>query len=186
MTTCNCILPEKCRINIKFIVKLKKLAAKTFQILTEAYGNEPLSSEPEFEWYKRFSGGTVNVEDDELDGCSRNEKVSNHDSIPITIDCNVVAFIVFEEGFHQPIKRTKQLVFLDVTVFRHTLTPNAAVLFVDVAIQPEVRFIAKQNSLTKIAIIIFEIKLHNLKALFRRESIHDELPNQTENSPDSC
>ncbi|GFW41994.1 hypothetical protein TNCV_7021 [Trichonephila clavipes] len=43
----------------------------------------------------------------------RNEKVSNHGSIPITIDCNVVAFIVFEEGFHQPIKRTKQSVFLD-------------------------------------------------------------------------
>ncbi|GFW70040.1 hypothetical protein TNCV_1404931 [Trichonephila clavipes] len=51
----------------------------------------------------------------------RNEKVSNHGSIPITIDCNVVAFIVFEEGFHQPIKRTKQSVFLDVTVFRYTL-----------------------------------------------------------------
>ncbi|GFS90146.1 RNA-directed DNA polymerase from mobile element jockey [Trichonephila clavipes] len=50
-----------------------------------------------------------------------NEKVINHGSIPITIDCNVVAFIVFEEGFHQPIKRTKQSVFLDVTVFRHTL-----------------------------------------------------------------
>ncbi|GFX90898.1 uncharacterized protein TNCV_3167291 [Trichonephila clavipes] len=49
------------------------------------------------------------------------QKVSNHGSIPITIDCNVVAFIVFEEGFHQPIKRTKQSVFLDVTVFRHTL-----------------------------------------------------------------
>ncbi|GFW19230.1 hypothetical protein TNCV_255571 [Trichonephila clavipes] len=87
----------------------------------------------------------------------RNEKVSNHGSIPITIDCNVVVFIVFEEGFHQLIKRTKQSVFLDVTVFRHTLvwisfTPNAAVLFVDVAIQPEVRFIAKQNSLMKIGI----------------------------------
>ncbi|GFW01299.1 hypothetical protein TNCV_5029541 [Trichonephila clavipes] len=51
----------------------------------------------------------------------RNEKVSYHGSIPITIDCNVVAFIVFEEGFHQPIKRTKQSVFLVVTVFRHTL-----------------------------------------------------------------
>ncbi|GFY04724.1 hypothetical protein TNCV_419791 [Trichonephila clavipes] len=51
----------------------------------------------------------------------KNEKVSNHGSIPITIDCTVVAFIVFEEGFHQPIKRTKQSVFLDVTVFRHTL-----------------------------------------------------------------
>ncbi|GFV03163.1 hypothetical protein TNCV_4017601 [Trichonephila clavipes] len=38
----------------------------------------------------------------------RNEKVSNHGSIPITIDCNAVAFIGFEEGFHQPIKRTKQ------------------------------------------------------------------------------
>ncbi|GFU00755.1 hypothetical protein TNCV_4819091 [Trichonephila clavipes] len=38
----------------------------------------------------------------------RNEKVTNHGSIPITIDCNVVVFIVFEEGFHQPIKCTKQ------------------------------------------------------------------------------
>ncbi|GFV87508.1 hypothetical protein TNCV_3281461 [Trichonephila clavipes] len=27
----------------------------------------------------------------------RNEKVINHGSLPITIDCNVVAFIVFEE-----------------------------------------------------------------------------------------
>ncbi|GFW94784.1 alpha-2 adrenergic receptor [Trichonephila clavipes] len=31
-----------------------------------------------------------------------------------------------------------------------SFTPNAAVLFVDVAIQPEMRFIAKQNSLMKI------------------------------------
>ncbi|GFX83342.1 hypothetical protein TNCV_908601 [Trichonephila clavipes] len=51
----------------------------------------------------------------------KNEKVSNHGSIPITINCNVVAFIVYEEEFNQPIKRTKQSVFLDVTVFRHTL-----------------------------------------------------------------
>ncbi|GFT00972.1 uncharacterized protein TNCV_4053841 [Trichonephila clavipes] len=46
----------------------------------------------------------------------RNEKVSNHGSIPITIDCNVVAFIVFEEGFHQPIKRTKQWQFIPLKV----------------------------------------------------------------------
>ncbi|GFW65151.1 uncharacterized protein TNCV_394171 [Trichonephila clavipes] len=51
----------------------------------------------------------------------RNEKVSNHGSIPITIDWNVVAFIVFEEGFHQPLTHTKQSVFLDVTAFRHIL-----------------------------------------------------------------
>ncbi|GFU52058.1 hypothetical protein TNCV_3224841 [Trichonephila clavipes] len=31
-----------------------------------------------------------------------------------------------------------------------SFTPNSAVLFVDVAIQPEVRFITKQNSLMKI------------------------------------
>ncbi|GFY25951.1 hypothetical protein TNCV_1917011 [Trichonephila clavipes] len=53
-----------------------------------------------------------------------NEKVSNHGSIPITIDCNVVAFIVFEEGFHQPIKRTKQSVFLDVTLEREKTPLN--------------------------------------------------------------
>ncbi|GFV09158.1 cuticle protein 16.8 [Trichonephila clavipes] len=49
----------------------------------------------------------------------RNEKDSNHGSILITIDCNVVAFIVFEEGFHQPIQRTKQSVFLDITPIHH-------------------------------------------------------------------
>ncbi|GFU37852.1 hypothetical protein TNCV_1063691 [Trichonephila clavipes] len=50
----------------------------------------------------------------------------NRGSIPITFDCNVVAFIVFEKEFQQPI------------------------LFVDKAIQPEVRFINKQTSLMKI------------------------------------
>ncbi|GFU80126.1 hypothetical protein TNCV_580061 [Trichonephila clavipes] len=83
-----------------------------------------------------------------------NEKVSNHGSIPITIECNVVAFLVFEEGFHQPIKLIKQSVLLDVTVFGHTLVDylhsKCVSFFVDVAIQPEVRFIAKQNSLMKI------------------------------------
>ncbi|GFW16026.1 hypothetical protein TNCV_4432991 [Trichonephila clavipes] len=121
----------------------------------------------------------------------RNEKVSIHGSIPITIDCNVVAFIVFEEGFHQPIKHTKQSVFLDVTVFDIHLwisfTPNAAVLFVDVAIQLEVRFIAKQNSLMKIGnngnLLLgpFDESTPCLMIVF------DELPNQTENkSLDSC
>ncbi|GFT01759.1 hypothetical protein TNCV_4205651 [Trichonephila clavipes] len=101
----------------------------------------------------------------------------------------------FFEGFHQPIKRTKQSVFLDVTACSDihlwiSFTPNAAVLFVDVAIQPEVRFIAKQNSLMKIGNngdLVLGPFDDNLKALFRRESIHDELPNQTENkSLDSC
>ncbi|GFV07038.1 histone-lysine N-methyltransferase SETMAR [Trichonephila clavipes] len=50
-------------------------------------------------------------------------KVCNHGSIPITIDCNVVAFIVFEEGFHQPIKRTKQSGIFDVKDSPHTGRP---------------------------------------------------------------
>ncbi|GFV29438.1 hypothetical protein TNCV_3399581 [Trichonephila clavipes] len=32
----------------------------------------------------------------------RNEKVSNHGSIPITIDCNVVAFIVLKKDSTSP------------------------------------------------------------------------------------
>ncbi|GFU68014.1 hypothetical protein TNCV_2823571 [Trichonephila clavipes] len=58
--TCSCILPEKCRIIIKYFVKFKKLATKTFQILADAYGDETLPRAYVFEWYKRFSvGGTV-------------------------------------------------------------------------------------------------------------------------------
>ncbi|GFU31393.1 hypothetical protein TNCV_642941 [Trichonephila clavipes] len=70
---------------------------------------------------------------------------------PLTVTLWPSSFL--KKRFHQPIKRTKQSVFLDATVFRHTLVDwlsKCAVLFVDVAIQPEVRFIAKQNSLMKI------------------------------------
>ncbi|GFU30151.1 hypothetical protein TNCV_1784381 [Trichonephila clavipes] len=86
----------------------------------------------------------------------RNEKVSNHGSpIPITIDCNVVAFIVFEEGFHQLIiKRTQTVSFSgcnDVSTYTCGLsfTQMRQFCLLD-AIQQEVRFIAKQNSLMKI------------------------------------
>ncbi|GFT40283.1 hypothetical protein TNCV_627741 [Trichonephila clavipes] len=64
MNTCQFILPEKCQINIKLLVKLKKSATKTFQILTEAYGDETLSRAHVFERHKRFSGGRVSVEDE--------------------------------------------------------------------------------------------------------------------------
>ncbi|GFU66086.1 hypothetical protein TNCV_1518681 [Trichonephila clavipes] len=49
----------------------KKLAMKTFQILTGACGDEILSRAHVFEGYKRFSGGRVSVEDDEPAGSSR-------------------------------------------------------------------------------------------------------------------
>ncbi|GFV22767.1 hypothetical protein TNCV_3128271 [Trichonephila clavipes] len=85
---------------------------------------------------------------------AKNEKVSNHGSIPITIDCNLCGLlIVFEEGFHQPIKRTKQLSFSGcngVSTYTCELASLQMRQFVDVAIQPEMSFIAKQNSLMKI------------------------------------
>ncbi|GFU70413.1 hypothetical protein TNCV_3442301 [Trichonephila clavipes] len=62
---CNYILPEKCRINIKFTVKLKKSATKTFRILTEAYGGETLFCAHVFEGHKRFLGGRDSVGDSE-------------------------------------------------------------------------------------------------------------------------
>ncbi|GFT49205.1 hypothetical protein TNCV_2860431 [Trichonephila clavipes] len=54
--------PRNCRISIKFLEK--KLATKTFQILAKAYGDKNFPAYV-FEWYKRFSGGRVSVEDDE-------------------------------------------------------------------------------------------------------------------------
>ncbi|GFY26228.1 hypothetical protein TNCV_355441 [Trichonephila clavipes] len=64
----------------------------------------------------------------------RNEKVSNHGSIPITIDCNVVAFIVFVEGFHQPIKRTKQL------EYRHKDLQKTQLMWQEVSLKLESPF----------------------------------------------
>ncbi|GFW24547.1 hypothetical protein TNCV_2404121 [Trichonephila clavipes] len=68
---CNCILSEKCRINIKFLVKLKKSDMKTFRILTEAYGDETLSRAHVFERHKGFSGARDSVEEDERAGRPR-------------------------------------------------------------------------------------------------------------------
>ncbi|GFV84175.1 hypothetical protein TNCV_3038361 [Trichonephila clavipes] len=55
---------------IKLFEKLKKSATKTFQILTEAYGDQTLSCHV-FEWNKRFSGRRVSVDDDEPAGRPR-------------------------------------------------------------------------------------------------------------------
>ncbi|GFV42351.1 hypothetical protein TNCV_3170191 [Trichonephila clavipes] len=111
-------------------------------------------------------------------------KVSNHGSIPITIDCNVVAFIVLKKI--PPAHKAHQTVSFSGCngVSTYTcglaLLQNAAVLFVDVAIQPEVRFIAKQNSLMKIGNdgnLVFG-PIRRIYALLNDR--FDELPNQTE------
>jgi hypothetical protein len=51
------------RVNIKFLVKLKKSATETFQLLTEAYDEDLMSRARVFEWHKRFSEGRESVKD---------------------------------------------------------------------------------------------------------------------------
>jgi len=40
------------RVNIKLLVKLKKSMTETFQLLTEAYGEDCMSHACVFEWHK--------------------------------------------------------------------------------------------------------------------------------------
>ena len=47
------------QFNIKFLVKIKKSATETFQLLTETYGEDCMSRARVFEWHKRFSEGRV-------------------------------------------------------------------------------------------------------------------------------
>jgi len=65
----------KCRTakvnNIKFLVKLKKSATETFELLTEAYGEDCMSRARVFKWHKRFSEGRESVKDDDRPGCPR-------------------------------------------------------------------------------------------------------------------
>ncbi|GFS78567.1 hypothetical protein TNCV_3147971 [Trichonephila clavipes] len=61
--TCNCILPGKRQINIKFLGKFEKSATK----IAEAFGEETLHLAHVFNWHKRFSGGRDSGEDDERD-----------------------------------------------------------------------------------------------------------------------
>jgi len=59
------------RVNIKFLVKLKKSATETFQLLTEAYGDDCMSRARVSEWHKRFSVGRESVKDDDRPGRPR-------------------------------------------------------------------------------------------------------------------
>lgn len=56
------------RICIKFCFKLKKTAAETHRMLTEAFGESALSQARTFEWFKRFKEGRESVEDDKHSG----------------------------------------------------------------------------------------------------------------------
>jgi len=53
------------RVNIEFLVKLKKSATETFQLLTEAYGEDFMSPARVFEWHKLFSEDRESLKDDD-------------------------------------------------------------------------------------------------------------------------
>ena len=56
------------RINLKFLVKLKKPPTECFQLLKEVFGDNCMSRSQIFEWHKRFLEGREIVEDDERSG----------------------------------------------------------------------------------------------------------------------
>ncbi|KAG5326445.1 GVQW3 protein, partial [Acromyrmex heyeri] len=56
------------RINVKFLVKLKKTPTECYKLLKEAYDENSLSRARVFEWYKRFSEGRESTEDDQRPG----------------------------------------------------------------------------------------------------------------------
>ena len=62
------ILKIEQRVNLKFLVKLKKSLTKNFKLLTEVYKKVIVSHIRVFEWHKRFNEGWEEVDDDEHPG----------------------------------------------------------------------------------------------------------------------
>jgi len=52
-----CLINTDQQMNIKFLVKLKRTATKTFNLLYEANVEDPYQQLMCFEWHKRFSEG---------------------------------------------------------------------------------------------------------------------------------
>ncbi|XP_025413286.1 protein GVQW3-like [Sipha flava] len=63
-----CDEKQEQRINLKFLVKLKKTPIECYKLLQEAYGDNSLSCARVFEWCKRFSEGRESTEDDQRPG----------------------------------------------------------------------------------------------------------------------
>ena len=56
------------RINLKFLVKLRKTPTECFKLLKEIYGENVMSRMQIFEWQKCFQKGCKEVEDDSKTG----------------------------------------------------------------------------------------------------------------------
>ena len=56
-------MKEEQRVAIKFCFKLGKTASESYQMITQAYGQEALSKTTVFEWFSRFRAGGDSVKD---------------------------------------------------------------------------------------------------------------------------
>jgi len=66
------------RICMKFCFKIGKTAAKTYQLLQQAYGEDAMGRTQVFVWFRRFKEGRSSVESDPRSGrpsTSRNEEM---------------------------------------------------------------------------------------------------------------
>jgi hypothetical protein len=69
------------RLSIKFCVKLGKSSTETYEMLQTVYGDEALSCNNVFKWFKPFKDGREDLQDDPRSGSlstSRNaDTISN-------------------------------------------------------------------------------------------------------------
>ena len=87
------------RINLKFLVKLKKTPTECYKLLQEAYGDISLSRARVFEWCKRFSEGRESTENDQRPGrpvtVSTQETVTEINQI-VRADCRMSIRMIAE------------------------------------------------------------------------------------------
>ena len=56
------------RINLKFLVRLRKTPTEALKLLQEVYGDDTMSNTRLFEWRRRFKEEREEVEDDHRSG----------------------------------------------------------------------------------------------------------------------
>ena len=66
------------RINLKFLVKLKKTPTESLKMLQEAYGDQAMSRARVFEWHRRFREGEEDVEDKPRSGRPSSSKTDEN------------------------------------------------------------------------------------------------------------
>jgi len=62
------------QINIKFCVKIGKIASETLALLTVAYGEYTVKKLSVFEWHRQFKEGREDVQDDPRSGQPKTQR----------------------------------------------------------------------------------------------------------------